>query len=139
MASKTKTWEDKFHTKKEEKIEILTKRFADAPVGSKLLISTPEKIAKEVQKIKPGKFITSKDLRVKMAKSRNADFTCPVTMGIFLRIIAEREMERISAGLPIENAIPFWRVIEPGSALGKKLSFGEDFIVEMRKGEENMQ
>jgi hypothetical protein len=30
---------------------------------------------------------------------------------------------------------PFWRVIEPNSPLSKKLSFGQEFILQQRKAE----
>ncbi|WCL47601.1 hypothetical protein [Leptospira sp. GIMC2001] len=135
MGNKIKTWEEKYQSQTEEKIEILTKRFADVPEGSRLLISNPKKIGSEIKKIRKGKFLTIKELRQKLAKSKNADFTCPVTTGIFTRVIAEREMERITNGFPIDEVIPFWRVIDPASPLAKKLSFGVDFIDKMRKQE----
>jgi hypothetical protein len=37
--------------------------------------------------------------------------------------------------LPIEEATPFWRVISPQTPIAKKLSFGIDFLLKMRKEE----
>ena len=59
----------------------------------------------------------------------NADYTCPVTTGIFLRIVAEANYEKWQQGKALEEITPFWRVIEPNSALAKKLTFGQDFLL----------
>jgi hypothetical protein len=42
---------------------------------------------------------------------------------------------KIQKGLPIEEATPFWRVISPQTPIAKKLSFGTDFLLKMRKEE----
>ncbi|MCC5928875.1 MAG: hypothetical protein JJU28_06490 [Cyclobacteriaceae bacterium] len=64
-----------------------------------------------------------------------ADYTCPVTTGIFLRIVAEAAYEELQNGKNQEEIIPFWRVIDPKSALAKKLSFGQELLLEMREKE----
>jgi len=75
-------------------------------------------------------------MRVDLANSNKADCTCPLTTGIFLRIVAEAAFETINGGNSPDTT-PFWRVIEPKASIVKKLSFDGAFIQQMRD-EENI-
>ncbi len=72
-------------------------------------------------------------MRQFLAKVHHADATCPVTTGIFLRIVAEAAYEEYLEGK--QDITPFWRVIEPDSILAKKLVATPAFIVAMRERE----
>ncbi|MFZ4102541.1 MAG: hypothetical protein ACOYKR_11370 [Sphingobacterium thalpophilum] len=128
MASK-KSWLDKLNEKREAKIIKIEIDFADIPAGSTLLIATPKLIDQYIQEIGFGKRADTKTLRKDLAIEHNADYTCPVTTGIFLRIVAEANYEKLQQGNLIEEITPFWRVIEPNSALAKKLTFGQEFLL----------
>jgi hypothetical protein len=128
MASK-KSWLDKLNEKREAKIKKIEIDFADIPAGSTLLIATPKLIDQYIQEIGFGKRADTKTLRKDLAIEHNADYTCPVTTGIFLRIVAEANYEKLQQGNLIEEITPFWRVIEPNSALAKKLTFGQEFLL----------
>ncbi|MDI9366207.1 MAG: hypothetical protein QM541_14715 [Flavobacterium sp.] len=127
MANK-KTWLDKLNAKKEPQVKRIDIDFADITAGSNMLIATPQLIDQYIQQISFGKHVDSKTLRKDLALAHNAHHTCPVTTGIFLRIVAEANYEKWQQGKPIEDITPFWRVIEPNSALAKKLSFGQAFL-----------
>ena len=129
MASK-KSWLDKLNAKKEPKIKRIEIEFADIPAGSNMFIATPQLIDQYIQKIEFGKRIDTKTLRKDLALEHNADYTCPVTTGIFLRIVAEANYEKLQERKSLEEITPFWRVIEPNSMLAKKLSFGQEFLVQ---------
>jgi ABC-type uncharacterized transport system ATPase subunit len=129
MAMK-KTWLDKLNETKEPKIKRIDIDFADIPAGSNMLIATPKIIDKYIQEIGVGKRIDTKTLRKDLAIAHNADYTCPVTAGIFLRIVAEANYEKLQQGKNVEEITPFWRVIEPNSVLAKKLTFGQDFLLQ---------
>jgi hypothetical protein len=129
MAMK-KTWLDKLNETKEPKIKRIDIDFADIPAGSNMLIATPKIIDKYIQEIGLGKRIDTKTLRKDLAIAHNADYTCPVTAGIFLRIVAEANYEKLQQGKNVEEITPFWRVIEPNSVLAKKLTFGQDFLLQ---------
>jgi hypothetical protein len=60
---------------------------------------------------------------------------CPLTAGIFLRIVAEKAWEEYCNGKPAAFITPFWRVIGSRAPISKKLSFGTGFIQEMRAAE----
>lgn len=131
-----KTWLDKLNAKKEPQVKRIYIDFADIPAGSNMLIATPQLIEQYIQQIEFGKHIDSKTLRKDLALAHNADNTCPVTTGIFMRIVAEANYEKYQQGAPIEAITPFWRVIEPNSTLAKKLSFGQAFLVQQIEKEE---
>lgn len=127
--TKKKTWIEKLNEKKEPHIKQIKTDFADIPAGSNMFIATPQLIDNYIKKIGFGKCIDTKTLRKYLALEHDADYTCPVTTGIFLRIVAEANHEKLQQGLSLENITPFWRVIEPNSALAKKLTFGQAFLV----------
>jgi hypothetical protein len=129
MAMK-KTWLDKLNETKEPKIKRIDIDFADIPAGSNMLIATPKIIDNYIQEIGVGKRIDTKTLRKDLALAHNADYTCPVTAGIFLRIVAEANYEKLQQGKHVKEITPFWRVIEPKSVLAKKLTFGQDFLLQ---------
>lgn len=129
MASK-KTWLDKLNEKKEPKTKRIDIDFADIPAGSNMFIATPKLIDEYIQQIEIGKRIDIKTLRKDLAIEYNADYTCPVTTGIFLRIVAEANYEKLQNGKHVGEITPFWRVIEPKSALAKKLTFGQEFLLQ---------
>ncbi len=125
-----KTWLEKLNENKASKIKRIDIDFADIPAGSNMFIATPKIIENYIQEIDFGKRIDIKTLRKDLAIAHDADYTCPVTTGIFLRIVAEANYDKLQNGDLVEEITPFWRVIEPNSALAKKLSFGQDFILQ---------
>lgn len=123
-----KSWLDKLNENKEPKIKRIDIDFADIPSGSIMFIATPKIIDNYIKGIGVGKRIDIKTLRKDLAIEHNADYTCPVTTGIFLRIVAEANYENLQQGKRLEEITPFWRVIEPNSTLAKKLTFGQEFL-----------
>ncbi len=130
-----KTWTEKLQAEKEPQLIKIHKDFWGYTKGDCMYISTPQIIEHYIKQIAKGKAIDTTTMRNDLAVENNAVFTCPLTTGIFLRIIAEAANEQIEQGKPIKNITPFWRVIEPNSPLAKKLSFGQDFLIAQRKKE----
>jgi hypothetical protein len=44
--------------------------------------------------------------------------------------VAEANYEKLQQGKNVEEITPFWRAIEPNSVLAKKLTFGQDFLLQ---------
>jgi hypothetical protein len=132
---KGKTWSDKINSDKSHEVKKNEKGFADIPPGSSMLIATPKIIDEYVVQIPKGTQVSLQTMRKDLATQFNAEYTCPVTTGIFLRIVAEAAHEQYSKGKPLSKITPFWRVIDEKSAIGKKVSFGSDFIKAQRKKE----
>jgi|SRR5215831_10946289 len=134
MKSK-RSWNEKLHDAKEPQIKKLDKSFADMPEGCIMLIATPELVDNYVKQIPKGENVDMLTLRNDLAQEFLAEKTCPLTTGIFLRIVAEAAYEKHQQGTPWNKVTPFWRVIDDKSKLAKKLSFGADVVHELRKKE----
>jgi hypothetical protein len=130
-----KSWNDKFNSKTEPEVKITEKAFWGMPAGSRMLIPTPKLIQDYIFESDPGMLLDLKTMRDDLAAEHHADFTCPLTTGIFLRIVAEANFEK-KQGSETGSICPFWRIIDPKSDLAKKLSFGTEFIREMRAAEQ---
>ncbi len=130
-----KTWIEKLNSDKAPQLKVIDKAFADIPAGGSMLIATPKLIEEHLREIPEGHQTTIKALRNDLAIKNNAEYTCPVTTGIFLRTVAEAANELREKGTPVDQLPPFWRAINENSNLVHKLSFGTDFLIQMRKKE----
>lgn len=125
-----KTWQQKFEYPKKEQIKVLDKDFTDMNAGETMLISTPQKIADYINGIPKHENRNISIMRKDLAKAAGADKTCPLTTGIFTRIVSERSLELMAEGK--KPLAPFWKVIEPNSSLAKKLSCGPQLVAKLR-------
>lgn len=128
-----KSWTEKLQQSKVAQTKAIDKAIAGMPAGAMMHISTPQAINHFVQQIPYGQTLTVAQMRDQIAKLNGADCTCPLTTGIFLRIVAEAAFEAMQKG--DSNPTPFWRVIEPDSKLAKKLSFDVNLISQKRAQE----
>ena len=128
-----KTWKQKMVVKHQPHVETLEKPFGGMPIGSKMFIATPELVKEVVDAIPSGANLTMPELRAKLAQQHGADSTCPLTTGIFLRIISECALEDLAQGE--QKVTPFWRAVDSKSPLAKKLSCGPDWVRERRASE----
>ena len=127
MPRARKTWAEKMKAKPPLHV-ILDKDFAGIPKGSKLHISCPVEVAKELKSITPGSIISIQAFRRRLADKNNCDATCPVSTSIFLRIVAEHTWEEFSRTGSTKDLAPFWRVVESNSPMAKKLNFDSAWI-----------
>ena len=117
MKSRTK-WSLKMEKPAEPEIkegpEIWNKKYG----GSRMVIPTPRLIESLLFKIKKGTVKKLEALREEIAFETGADYACPLTTGIFLRICSEYAEEIRKEGA---NKIPpYWRVVrDDGSMLDK--------------------
>ncbi len=93
-----KTWKEKFESKSEPEIRRPENAFADITAGSTMLIATPGIIADYITSIPRGKHADVKKIRRDLAATYHAEYTCPVTTGIFLRIVAETALRGAYGG-----------------------------------------
>ena len=132
-----KSWKEKLNIDKSFVVKRLDKNFSDVKVGENMLIATPKIIDDYIKQIPKGININIKTLRNDLALTYNADTTCPVTTGIFLRIVSEASYEEYDNGIDLNTITPFWRMVNPNSKLAGKLACGIDFIAE-RHTQENI-
>jgi hypothetical protein len=134
-ALKRKTWQEKLNDGRQPHVEVAEKDFAGIHAGQKMLIPTPKLIEEYIRQIPKGKVVDSATLRKDLAIEQGAEVTCPLTTGIFLRIVAEAAYEEHEKGKLVSKITPFWRVIDEKSTTAKKLSFGTEFLKEQRRKE----
>lgn len=93
------------------------------PGGPKsLLVPSPRAVDARVRKVRKGSVLTLERLRRDLARGSAADIACPLTTGIFLRIVAEAAEEDRRAG---KNRItPYWRVVRDDGSLFEKFPGG---------------
>lgn len=136
MKTKSKTnWEARYACEKPLVIKTLEKKFADIPEGSKMLIVTPKMVDDVVRALPRGSMVEQTDIRKTLSKQYGADYACPVTTGIALRVVSERAYLQIETGRKESDVTPFWRAVAPSSELAKKLACGKDYIARKRKEE----
>lgn len=124
----TKTWAEKMNPEMKPEVKPLGKSFQGFPVGAKLLIPTPTMVQEYVEAIPAGQSRTTLQMRADLAAQNDADTTCPMCGGIFLRIVAEYAHEK---GLET----PVWRIIDSKSPTRKKLSFDASYFDALRAKE----
>jgi len=130
-----KTWIEKRDTEKSFQVKRIDKKFADIPEGSTMFIATPQIIDNYVKDIPFGATTELSTMRNDLAIIYQADKTCPVTTGVFLRIVSEASFEEWKLGKSLDEVTPFWRIVDPNSKLAKKLECGIDFIQNQREQE----
>jgi hypothetical protein len=130
-----KTWRQKLHNGASPKVEITDKAFAGIPAGVRMLIPTPLLVKEYVERIPKGQTRTLEQVRIDLAKEHGAEFTCPLTTGIFIRIVAEAALDERLAGKGLDQITPFWRVLDEKSKAAKKLTCGPEFLTQMRQSE----
>ncbi|MFN8289107.1 MAG: hypothetical protein U0U70_02500 [Chitinophagaceae bacterium] len=132
---KRKTWAEKMLPDKKAEVKRNDYDFADIPAGAKMLIATPLIVDAYVKEIPRGTFTGIKQMRKDLAAGHHAEYTCPVTTGIFLRIVAENAYEEFKKGKPLNKITPFWRALSVKSPSAKKLTFGIKFLKDQQKKE----
>jgi hypothetical protein len=134
-SSKKKSWQEKLEIDRKPVIEKSDKDFAGVKIGQMMLIPTPQIVNAYIRQIPKGKQVDVNTIRKDLAAEYHAEVTCPLTTGIFVRIVAEAAYEAYEKGKPLASITPFWRVIHEKAPTAKKLSFGTSFLKEQRKKE----
>lgn len=130
-----KSWSHRFAARRYPKRVTLDADFAGIPAGATLFVGTPQILEKYIRKIPSGEMRTIQRLRRDIARANRCEAMCPVSTAIFLRILAEAAWDDLHAGKSVGEVTPFWRVIEPGSAIAKKLRVTDAWLRSQREGE----
>jgi hypothetical protein len=87
-----------------------------------MVIAHPLDVDALIRKVPRGKLVTQTQLRERLARKYGADHTCPLTTGIFVRIVSEVAEEDRRAGK--KSIAPYWRVLRDNGGLNEKLPGG---------------
>ncbi|MFQ8667099.1 MGMT family protein [Anaerostipes caccae] len=94
--------------------EVTIKRYG----GERMYFAPPVTYDEVMKKIPCGKVITVGAIRDYLAKKNDADFTDPITAGIFVSIAAWASCQRS------ENETPYWRTLKARGELNPKYPGG---------------
>jgi hypothetical protein len=135
MAKLKPTWMDKLNGSKPPVVKPAPISFAGMRQGQVMLIPSPKLIDDFIRKIPKGKQVDMAQMRSQLATLHRAEVSCPVTTGIFLRIVVEAANEAHEKGVAMSAITPVWRVIDPKAALLKKVSFDPGWLLDQRERE----
>jgi len=112
-----KTWQEKLEGNPDlPRIQVLTdpeqiRRYG----GERMLITSPKDCYRIMKRIPEGRVLTAERLRELLARDMGADFTCPLTVGIFINIAAQAAVEMK------DGDMPYWRTLKKEGMLNEKL------------------
>src|SRR3954451_14208462 len=104
-----KSWRSKLEKPQEPSVFEMTGKTMQRYGAGKMLIPTPLMVDEIIRTVRKGSLITSGIIRARLAQKMQADLTCPLCTGIFLRIAAETAEEDRASGKA--RVTPYWRVV----------------------------
>jgi len=120
---KSKTsWRAKLHKPMQPRLVLVPEGMAKRLGHGMMLIPTALEVDAMIRKIPRGQVTTLAQIRKRLARWHNADVTCPLVTGIFLRIVAEAAEEDRLAGR--QEITPYWRVVRGDGGLNAKFPGG---------------
>ena len=102
--------------------------------GDKMYFASPRMYDELIKQIPAGKLVTTGQLRSYFAAQAGADFTDPMTAGIFTQIVAWASYQRTKDG-QTNSETPYWRVLKTDGELNPKYPEAFDLQIEKLKAE----
>lgn len=87
-----------------------------------MAIPRPLDVDALIRRVKKGRVVTQGQLRTRLARKYKVDHACPLTTGIFVRIVSEVAEEDRRAGK--QRITPYWRVLRDDGSLNEKFPGG---------------
>ncbi len=97
--------------------------------GDKMYFAPPIDYDNVMRLVPFGRLLTVGDIRAYFARQNGADFTDPITAGIFVSIVAWASFQRA------DNKTPYWRTLKAGGELNPKYPGGVEAQKEMLERE----
>ena len=114
-------WREKLERPQEPKLVRVPPKMSQFGKGM-MLIPTPKLVDAIVRKVPKGRLVTVGEVRRRLAADFSANVTCPLTTGIFIRIVAEAAEEDRANGR--KRVAPYWRVVKDDGSLNPKFPGG---------------
>lgn len=125
------------------KIQIVTdEKTIEKYGGDKMYFAPPAEYDRVMKRVPEGKLLTVGKIREYFAEENDADFTDPITAGIFVSIAAWASFQRT------EDLTPYWRTLKadgelnpkyPGGAQEQKKKLEAEGFVIIKKGRTNIR
>jgi len=135
MVRTRKSWREKLENPVAglPKVVAVPDKWVKTMGGRQILVPTPMMVDEFVRTVPRRKLVTVGQIRRHLAGPFKADSTCPLTTGIFLRIISEAAEEDRQAGA--KTITPYWRVLKDDGSLNPKFPGGVEAHAQKLKEE----
>lgn len=97
--------------------------------GERMLLAPPLAYDAAMRQVPFGRLITVGDIRAHLAQTHGADFTDPITAGIFVSIAAWASSQRAS------DETPWWRTLKANGELNPKYPGGAEMQARLLEAE----
>jgi alkylated DNA nucleotide flippase Atl1 len=117
-----KSWREKMENPKLPKLERVPAGMRRQLGAGMMLVPSPRQVDAYMRSVPEGSVVTFSGMRSALARKNAADVTCPMVVGMFVRIAAEAAEEDAAAGKA--KITPWWRVVKDDGALNPKFPGG---------------
>lgn len=135
MSQRRKSWAEKLNIDKAAKTVTLERDYAGARAGTRMLVATPRLVEQYIRAIPFRQTRSVAHMRQDLAQAHGCAVACPTSSAIFVRIAAEAAWDQLLAGAPDTTITPFWRLIDPGSPIAKRLRVDAEWLRVKRDAE----
>jgi len=90
------TWREKLEKPQEPKVVRIPAKMQRRFGTGTMLIARPLDVDARIRQVPKGRLITQSQIREDLARDAGADTACPITTGIFIRIVAEAAAEDLA-------------------------------------------
>ena len=101
--------------------------------AGRMVIAAPREVNALMRQVPKGRVVTINELRATLARKHKADFTCPITTGIFSWIAAHAAAEDEAEGK--KRITPFWRTLKMGGEVNPKYPGGVTVLAKRLRAE----
>ena len=90
--------------------------------AGRMVIAAPREVDALMRQVPKGRVVTINELRAALARKHRADFTCPITTGIFSWLAAHAAAEAEADGK--KRVTPYWRTLKMDGEVNPKYPGG---------------
>ncbi|MBE6494724.1 MAG: MGMT family protein [Methanosphaera stadtmanae] len=126
-----KTFNEKLNDSKDmpKMVVVSDEKSIERYGGKNMIIASPLDYNRIMSEIPEGRVITITEIRKYLAEKYDADFTCPLTAGIFISLAAQASHERSN------DKISYWRTLKKDGELNSKYPGGVEYQKQMLEKE----
>ncbi len=103
--------------------------------GKMMLYPSARMVDEAIRAIPEGQAVSPRELRLLLADQHGAEYTCPVTTTMMLRIVAEAANEAREHGVAPGELTPVWRGLDKRASALRKLTFDSAWLLARRADE----
>ncbi len=129
------TWAEQLETSDGIDLRPVPEGRTNMTPGKTMPYPSAQMVNDAIRALPEGQSVTPKELRLELARRNSADYTCPVTTTMMLRIVAEAANEAHRGGASLTEVTPIWRVLDKRASALKKLTFDPTYVIDQRAAE----